>query len=636
MPGSNISDKTSEEYKAAAPSAEENNGIVKEASPKSATASPGRSQDVQAKSEGEAPASAVKSSSISFTPLSSEKDETPQDETPLKTLAPTASVSPSVNTDPNTSAESSGNSAANFSATSAPASTASPPTKAVLAAAPANSDSTQHPSASSSPAVRPALSAIPATTISTSPSVSTTGGPTICQNCQTSTTPLWRRDESGQILCNACGLFLKLHGRPRPISLKTDIIKSRNRARNSSASNSNHPSQQAKRKISQSPIPITNVMMQPVDHLSMSLNDGPIGSNNMMQRIQPHHAPSTPSTIFSYKNRGPPNTFGNNGGNTTTAPVPNQPPYQTGHAILYPNSGNPQLSQQQQQQQQQPPLSDHHRPDNSGNNNNRPLMPVASAAGTPNFSATTPQFPSSHHELPKLPALSSLTNNAGSNQDALPSIPPSLASEIHGSPQILTPQSRPQSPSYSNNQPGAGAQGLSNGYKAHESSVRLSAKGEAMSEQLRPRLTDDDKIPPLRHERYPRSHFYDNQAISSLSASTAAGTQNGGINRPRIHPAHQPLLGDINLMDNETLKTRVSELELVNDLLRSRVTQLEYSENNIRESELMLRKKLNEVEEKNKKLLRKLRNIFAEERKDSEDDDDDDYNTRKRLKLGNL
>ncbi|KAL9125495.1 MAG: hypothetical protein Q9217_005308, partial [Psora testacea] len=55
------------------------------------------------------------------------------------------------------------------------------------------------------------------------------GVPTTCTNCFTQTTPLWRRNPDGQPLCNACGLFLKLHGVVRPLSLKTDVIKKRNR-----------------------------------------------------------------------------------------------------------------------------------------------------------------------------------------------------------------------------------------------------------------------------------------------------------------------------------------------------------------------------------------------------------------------
>lgn len=55
------------------------------------------------------------------------------------------------------------------------------------------------------------------------------GVPTTCTNCFTQTTPLWRRNPEGQPLCNACGLFLKLHGVVRPLSLKTDVIKKRNR-----------------------------------------------------------------------------------------------------------------------------------------------------------------------------------------------------------------------------------------------------------------------------------------------------------------------------------------------------------------------------------------------------------------------
>lgn len=51
----------------------------------------------------------------------------------------------------------------------------------------------------------------------------------ICSNCSTRTTPLWRRDGRGGLLCNACGLFAKVKGRPRPHSLKTDVIKPRAR-----------------------------------------------------------------------------------------------------------------------------------------------------------------------------------------------------------------------------------------------------------------------------------------------------------------------------------------------------------------------------------------------------------------------
>ena len=49
-----------------------------------------------------------------------------------------------------------------------------------------------------------------------------------CFNCKTLKTPLWRRDPDGNTLCNACGLFQKLHGTMRPLSLKSDIIKKRN------------------------------------------------------------------------------------------------------------------------------------------------------------------------------------------------------------------------------------------------------------------------------------------------------------------------------------------------------------------------------------------------------------------------
>ncbi|KAH7116810.1 hypothetical protein B0J11DRAFT_552776 [Dendryphion nanum] len=86
------------------------------------------------------------------------------------------------------------------------------------------------------------------------------GAPTTCTNCFTQTTPLWRRNPEGHPLCNACGLFLKLHGVVRPLSLKTDVIKKRNRGSGNSApvgSASTRASKKSSRKNSLAHTPVT-------------------------------------------------------------------------------------------------------------------------------------------------------------------------------------------------------------------------------------------------------------------------------------------------------------------------------------------------------------------------------------------
>ncbi|CAG8459982.1 7914_t:CDS:2 [Paraglomus brasilianum] len=50
-----------------------------------------------------------------------------------------------------------------------------------------------------------------------------------CINCGQTQTPLWRKNEKGQPLCNACGLYAKMHNRDRPLAMRKSKIQRRRR-----------------------------------------------------------------------------------------------------------------------------------------------------------------------------------------------------------------------------------------------------------------------------------------------------------------------------------------------------------------------------------------------------------------------
>lgn len=50
-----------------------------------------------------------------------------------------------------------------------------------------------------------------------------------CSHCHTHNTSVWRRSKSGAQLCNACGVYVRLRGKDRPLSLKRNKIKPRSK-----------------------------------------------------------------------------------------------------------------------------------------------------------------------------------------------------------------------------------------------------------------------------------------------------------------------------------------------------------------------------------------------------------------------
>ncbi|KAF9094486.1 putative electron transfer flavoprotein subunit [Mortierella sp. GBA35] len=90
----------------------------------------------------------------------------------------------------------------------------------------------------------------------------------VCANCRTTTTPLWRRDSEGNTICNACGLYFKLHNVHRPVTMKRAVIKRRKRVNLLAASPPliPHPQHMHPHQQQQHPHPHMSHMQHPHPH----------------------------------------------------------------------------------------------------------------------------------------------------------------------------------------------------------------------------------------------------------------------------------------------------------------------------------------------------------------------------------
>lgn len=176
-----------------------------------------------------------------------------------------------------------------------------------------------------------------------------------CTNCYTQTTPLWRRNPEGHPLCNACGLFLKLHGVVRPLSLKTDVIKKRNRG-GSSVPIGSTPSTRVKK----GGVRKNSLQQTPVPTPGSSKASSAIGSESPPTRmINGGSAPSASMT----------NTPAPAGGKGNSIPIAAAPPKNTlapSNVTQRPLTTQPKRQRRLSKSQSQPYVTPQHDPEVGG------------------------------------------------------------------------------------------------------------------------------------------------------------------------------------------------------------------------------------------------------------------------------
>lgn len=82
-----------------------------------------------------------------------------------------------------------------------------------------------------------------------------------------------------------------------------------------------------------------------------------------------------------------------------------------------------------------------------------------------------------------------------------------------------------------------------------------------------------------------------------------------GVMSGNISGLHPPQTYDALFNQNTTLKTRVSELEVINDLFHGRVSELEAGERDVRRNEAALKQELEDAKQREEELKRRVEEL---------------------------
>lgn len=444
----------------------------------------------------------------------------------------------------------------------------------------------------------------------------------VCRNCKTQTTPLWRRDETGQVLCNACGLFLKLHGRPRPISLKTDTIKSRNRIKQSGGNSNKSTAPNTPKLESKDSKPITST-------------NGGNTSRPKSPKLKKKDTITTANTPMQL-------TVSSSGGTQSQFHAPHLPNYNhhlqnhLSHQVQplhYPSSTPTQFAPGLQRITSPLLLSTTSSISNTRNNSSNPennkgnsaANSIQQAAGALE-NMSNELGPSATFKSSKVSTPMSLINNKPTSIKKEPSpVFSTPSSALNNNPKpINSPSFGPQFHLNSTNSNPSSK----NGSQTPETSLppiqQVASVGKPALPHIQniasPPIQDQNQPPaphsqsgPISHSGNPQGpHSSPNQSFNYSSSNN--GNNGLGSNREsndQSQPSHNNSSnhgnnpndnnpGDSNKNSGQSeevtvLKTRISELELVNDLYRTRIMELEAMEQAARLRETSIRKRLDEI-----------------------------------------